>query len=109
MITYVHGRGLTIGDKLNIRRAVSTEFQDTFVVQVVEIDKFFDFVILEGSKDMHVSSLALFTPTVKPCTVVFYGDQGLSFQKVELQGGKECCAVWKGTLVCKPSWNPEGG
>lgn len=109
VVTYAHGRDLKIGDKLNIQRAIATEFQDTFVVQVVEIDEFSDFVILEGNDDMHVSSPVLYTPVVKPCTVVLYGAGGLSFQKVVLQGGKVCPAVWKGVSNCKLCGNPEGG
>ena len=102
VITYAHGRGLQMGDRLTIRRAVATDAKNEFVVRVVEIDEICDFVILEGDEDMYVSCPSFFLSQPGPCTQVCFGESGqqMSLHKVELQNffGKGS-VFWKGTSV----------
>ena len=43
-----------MGETLKIRRAVSTDVRDDFVVKVIQINHFFDFVILEGNEEKRI-------------------------------------------------------
>ena len=109
VVSYVHGRNLAIGEKLTLRRAVSTNAKDIFVVQAIQINKTFDFVILEGDEDMHVSCPVLCCPNLRPSIIPCFHDGALSFQKVEMKGFTEQgCAFWKGVWTDKPCGNPEG-
>ena len=111
VVTFAHNRDLKMNDTIPIRRSIPTG-KDDFIVRVIQINKVFDYIILEADEPMFVSEPALHLPQVGHCNIVYGGGDEWSIQRVDLLEyvqSKEGSVFWKGVSSQRPSSSPEGG